>query len=308
MLNQGSWGYDAQELSEFTDMTIWKSYIVLVRIPISLFAACSTATGFFLFSYHQVNGALDAATAVFFLSCGASALNQIQERHIDAKMERTHQRPLPCGIIAPQRALFFSISLMLIGLFMLWPGRSEISLALGLAAVLWYNGIYTYLKRVTAFASIPGAAVGMVPPAIGWVSAGGSLLDARLAAVCFIFFMWQIPHFWLLVLGHGVEYERAGLPSLTAVMNKPQIARITFVWITAAAIASFALPLYGSVKSPLVFFSFFPLAAWLIWNERSLSGTHPFLHPSPVLFRKINIYLFLIMSLLSLDNALLNIS
>jgi len=289
-------------------MAIWKPYIVLSRISISLFAACSAATGFFLFSYHQVIGALDIAVAVFFLSCGASAFNQLQERFIDAKMERTRQRPIPSGIISPRQALFFSLSLMSFGLFVLWSGRSEIATVLGLAAILWYNGAYTYLKRITAFASIPGAAVGMIPPAIGWVSAGGSLLDARLATVCFIFFMWQVPHFWLLVLNHGEEYERAGLPSLTSVLGKPQIARLTFVWIAAAAIASFVLPLYGSVRSPLVSFSFFPLAVWLIWNERSLTGMHPLLPPSQLLFRKINIYLFLIMLLLSADNALHSLS
>jgi len=191
---------------------------------------------------------------------------------------------------------------------MLWSGRSEIAPILGLAAIVWYNGAYTYLKRVMAFASIPGAVVGMIPPAIGWVFAGGSLLDARLATVCFLFFMWQVPHFWLLVLNHGEEYERAGLPSLTAVLGKPQIARITFAWIVAAAIASFILPLYGSVRSPVVSFSFFPLAVWLVWNERSLTGKHPLLPPSPILFTRINIYLFLIMLLLSADNALHSLS
>ncbi len=289
-------------------MAIWKSYIILSRISISLFAACSAAMGFFLFSYHHVIGALGVATAVFFLSSGASALNQFQERFIDEKMERTHQRPLPSGIIPPWRALFFSLTLMLIGLYLLWSERSGIALVLGFAAVVWYNGVYTYLKRVTAFASIPGAAVGIIPPAMGWISAGGSLLDARLAAVCFIFFMWQVPHFWLLILQRGEEYKHAGLPSLTSILSKPQIARITFVWIAAAAIASFVLPLYGSVRSPLISFSFFPLAAWLIWNERSLIGMHPLLSPSPVLFRKINIYQFFIMMLLSADSVVLNLS
>jgi hypothetical protein len=85
-------------------------------------------------------------------------------------------------------------------------------------------------------------------------------------------------------------------------MSKPQIARVTFVWIVAATIASLALPLYGSVRSPLVYYSFIPLAAWLIWSERSLTGRKPLLSVSPVLFRKINIYLFLIMSLLSFEN------
>jgi heme o synthase len=283
-------------------MTIWKSYITLCRVYICFFTACSTVTGFFLFSYNHMIGAFAVAAAVFSLSCGASALNQYQERHIDARMERTRKRPLPSGSITPARTLSFALLLIVAGLLLLWSSGGVKALVLGLAAILCYNGLYTYLKRATAYASIPGAAVGMIPPAIGWIAAGGSVFDARVAALCFIFFMWQVPHFWLLVLNHGEEYAQAGLPSLTTVMSKPQIARITFVWIVAAATASLALPLYGSVRSSLVSFSIVPLAAWLIWNERSLTGKHPLTPPSPVLFRKINIYLLIIMLLLSADN------
>jgi len=286
-------------------MTIWMPYIALCRTYICFFAACSTVTGYFLFSYHRMTGAFAVATAVFILSGGASALNQYQERHIDARMERTRNRPLPSGSITPTQALSFASLLIFSGLLLLWLSGGITVLILGFAAILYYNGFYTYLKRATAYASFPGAVVGMIPPAIGWIAADGSIVDARIAVLCFIFFMWQVPHFWLLVLNHGNEYEQAGLPSLTTVMSKAQIGRITFVWIVAAAIATLALPLYGSVRSTFVTLSIIPLAAWLIWNERSLTGRQPFLPPSPVLFRKINIYLFLIMSLLSSDNFFL---
>jgi hypothetical protein len=43
-----------------------------------------------------------------------------------------------------------------------------------------------------------------------------------------------------------------------------------------------------------------PLAAWLVWSSRALAGREPMSAPSAPLFRKINIYLFLIMSLLVL--------
>lgn len=288
-------------------MSFLKPYLTLCRVYISLFAACSAATGFFLAPYQQAGGVLVPLAAVFLLACGASSLNQYQERVIDAKMERTRRRPIPSGVITPARALFISLSLILSGLVLLMYAGGVRVAGPGLAAVIWYNGIYTPLKKVTAFASVPGAVVGMIPPAIGWVSAGGGMADARLAAICFLYFMWQVPHFWLLVLNHGEEYERAGLPSLTRMMSRPQLARVAFIWIVAASVASLALPLYGSVRSPAVYLAFIPLAAWLIWNERSLTGLSALPPLSPLLFRKINIYLFLMMSLLTLDGIFLHV-
>jgi protoheme IX farnesyltransferase len=150
---------------------------------------------------------------------------------------------------------------------------------------------------------VPGAATGMISPAIGWVSAGGGLLDVRLAAICFVFFLWQIPHFWLLLLRHADEYKRAGLPSLIDTLSVAQISHVTFIWIFAASVASLLLPLYGTIKSPVVFFSLVPPALWLIWNSRLLVQKRPAQLLSSELFRKINIYLLLIMSLLSLEKV-----
>lgn len=288
----------------------FKTYSELCKVWISFFAACSAATGSFLAlasgnphcsiqNPQSPGGLIATLTGVFLLACGASALNQAQERDIDGRMERTRQRPLPSGRISFVRGLIVSIALICIGLFLL-PGNAAV---LGLFVLLWYNAVYTYLKRITAFAAVPGALVGAIPPAIGWVSAGGSLADPRVIALCFIFFLWQVPHFWLLVLRHGKEYEDAGLPSLTRVLGRNQLARITFAWIVAAATAALALPLYGSVRSPLIFLPYLPPACWLIWKGRYLvkiNGRHP---ASPQLFRSMNLYLFFMMSLLSLESV-----
>jgi protoheme IX farnesyltransferase len=284
-------------------MSTLKPYFTLCRPNVSLFAACSAATGFFLAPYQRFFDILIPSAAVFLLACGASALNQYQERDIDAKMERTRRRPIPSGLISPGQALSLSLMLMILGLLLLVLSADVKTSVLGILALFWYNGLYTWLKKKTAFAAVPGAAVGMASPAIGWISAGGDLFDPRIGVVCFIFFLWQIPHFWLLLLNHGKEYEQAGLPSLTRVMSKPQIGRVTFVWIVAAAIAGFSLPLYGSMQSP-AYLLLIPCAGWIIWSGRMLTGKGPAGPLSPGLFKKINIYLFLIMSLLSLEHII----
>lgn len=285
-----------------------KPYLTLCRVYISLFAACSAATGFFLGPSCRFADAVVPVAAVFFLASGASALNQYQERNSDSLMERTCRRPIPSGVITPLSAVSISLMLMLAGLLLLVtaPEGTKTGM-LGLFAILWYNGVYTTLKKITAYAAVPGALVGAIPPAIGWTSAGGAVFDTRLAAIGFTFFIWQVSHFWLLLLRHGDEYAKAGLPSLSTEMSKAQIARVAFVWISAAAVAGLALPMYGIGGSPVVRYSLVALAAWLIWNERALSGNSSLLSPSSVLFKKLNLYLCLTMFLLSLGNIFFRI-
>ncbi len=61
--------------------------------------------------------------------------------------------------------------------------------------------------------------------------------------------MWQIPHFWLLTLMHGKDYEQAGFPSISSRYSAIQLKKITFIWTLATAISSFFIPLFGIVDS-----------------------------------------------------------
>jgi protoheme IX farnesyltransferase len=284
-------------------MQFFKPYLTLCRIGVSALAACSAATGYILSSHHPSPAMMVPAAAVFLLACGSSALNQVQERRTDALMERTRQRPLPAGAMGPLHALIVSPMLMAAGLFLLGTA-GPVPVALGLSAILWYNGLYTWLKKKTAFAAVPGAVIGAVPPAIGWTAAGGALPDARLFALCALFFLWQVPHFWLLVLRHGDEYVQAGLPSLGKVFSKRQLERLTFVWTIATAATAIALPLYGLTKSPAVYLLFVPASLWLAGISTVLLRRE--MLPAAYLstFRRINIYLLIIMAALSLDSLI----
>jgi len=288
-------------------MKIIKSYLDLCKVFISLFAACSTATGFILAS-SSPKSVMVPVIGVFLLACGSSALNQYQERDIDARMERTRRRPVPSGAIPSRHAITVSFTLITAGFVFLIYRCGIVASGLGLGAVLWYNGVYTFLKKKTAFAAVPGALVGSIPPAIGWVSGGGDLFSPRLLVLCALFFLWQVPHFWLLILRHGKEYEEAGLPSLSRLLSRSQISRITFVWIFATAATSLLLPLYGMGNSKIASFSLFPAAVWLVWNGMKLLGEKS----TPVFaihgFNRMNGYIFIVMSLLSLDKIFFLIS
>ncbi|MGE5299477.1 MAG: protoheme IX farnesyltransferase [Acidobacteriota bacterium] len=283
-----------------------KPYRELCRPRISALSALSAAVGFILAAGGIGGGTLLAAAGVFILACGASSLNQYQERKSDAFMPRTKERPIPSGRISPPGALYFSFSLIVPGLAILrLSAENAAPFLLGLFALLWYNGVYTFLKKKTAFAAVPGALVGALPPAIGWTSGGGLPADPRLVFLCFFFFMWQTPHFWLLLLDRGPEYEAAGLPSLTRMFRRPQLGRIVFVWTVAAAASVLLIGLAGVVRSPAVNLSLCAASAWLIWNGAGLF--HRGRPDCSSAFHRINIFALVVMVLLSIDGLIRNV-
>lgn len=280
-----------------------KIYADLCRIPLSLFAAASAATGYALGPHPGAARACATAASVFVLVCGSSALNQFQERDLDARMARTRRRPLPSGALTPSHALGVSIVLLASGLAALSATGTLRTAALGLVAIGWYNGLYTFLKKHTALAFIPGAVVGMLPPAIGWTAAGGSLLDPRLAVISLLFFLWQIPHVWLLLLQYGAEYEAVGLPSLARWLNRDQIARLAFTWIMAIAAASLSLPLVIEANALATYAALIPVAAWLAFSGFKLLGVASGL-AAQVVFRRVNTYILLVMCTLCIGRLI----
>lgn len=216
----------------------------LGKVRISVAVAFTTFTGYILSHGKFDGGFILPFTGIFLLACGASAFNQVQETETDRIMKRTSGRPLPSGRISKKGAIIIASVYFISGCLVLYFGPGLVTLLVGISTFVWYNLIYTPLKKVTAFAAVPGSMVGALPPLAGWVAGGGSLTDPRALAIGFFFFMGQIPHFWLLLLKLGKQYESAKLPSLTQLFTDEQIKRLTFVWIAATAISALALPMF----------------------------------------------------------------
>ncbi len=281
-----------------------KLTLELGKMKIAQLVTLSTMTGYILKA-----GTIDLhiilpVIGIFLLAAGSAALNQYQERDIDRFMKRTRTRPIPSGRVTPRQALIISFILISSGALLLYLGSNLTAMMLGLLNGFWYNGIYTPLKRKSALAVFPGALIGAVPPAVGWVAAGGQLSDPRLIALAIFFFIWQIPHFWLLLLNFGKEYEAAGFPSLTRKLSQDQLARITFAWILATASACLFIPLYGVGDSRWLLFGLVIAAIWLVKNSFKL--VLPETPPAQFLFafKHINIYILLVMGMLALDRLI----
>jgi heme o synthase len=193
----------------------FKQISLLSRFKLSLSVAFST-----LVAYLLAAGSLSLTPAflflgIFLLASGASALNQIQERNFDTKMLRTHLRPIPNGTLSLNVSWISAIVLLVTGLVVLFAFGTLLSLLLGVFSLMWYNLLYTGLKRITAFAMVPGTLTGVIPIIIGWEAAGGSLTDLTFMFICLFMLVWQLPHFILLMLRYKEDYRRAGFPALT---------------------------------------------------------------------------------------------
>ncbi len=276
-----------------------RSCLRLCKLPISLLASGSALAGAVLGSPRPGGRLLIPWLGVLVLACGASALNQAQEWRIDARMARTRQRPVPSGAIPPRHAFALAASLIALGLMILAAVDIRAGI-LGTLAVAWYNGIYTRLKGVTPFAAVPGALTGAIPPAIGWVGAGGSLADPRLLMVCLLLFIWQVPHFWLLLLDRGGEYSRAGLPSLSDHFSERQIRRIVSLWIVGAGVCALLVSSSRLVGTPAARYALFGISLWV-----SYQGLRFRLQPAGTglkLFRSLNLFLVLVLLVLCLGS------
>ncbi|HLN56350.1 MAG TPA: UbiA family prenyltransferase [Bacteroidales bacterium] len=217
-------------------------------LPVSL----TGFAGYFIFNPHLTRELLFVTAGILLLAISASILNQLQEIATDRIMERTHNRPLPTGKIKRSVALFLFFAALCAGCLLILATGSIAAFLISIFTILWYNGVYTYLKRVTAYAVVPGALTGALPPLIGWTAAGGSFPDKIILTVQLLFFLGQIPHFWLFILKYGEEYSSAGFPSLTSIMSRKTISILIFIWIVASAVAAGGLWFFGVIQNSAV--------------------------------------------------------
>ena len=218
------------------------AYLRLGKVTISVPVALTGFLGYFLYKPELDRGAVLTIFGVFLLSLASGSLNQIQERKTDALMKRTAGRPIPAGVISLRSAILFSILCALTGTSLLMLTGYALAAVLGLFTLAWYNLVYTPLKRLTAFAVLPGALIGALPPLIGWAAAGGDPLDMEIVTVAFLLFVGQMPHYWLLLIKIGSEFRDAGMPVITSLFDPRQIRNLSFVWIAATGVVVMMLP------------------------------------------------------------------
>ncbi len=147
-------------------------------------------------------------------AASAAAFNHYLDRHADAEMGRTHNRPLPQGELTPLHVLVFAsiLGIASMAILLLWVNWQ--TAVLTFLSLIGYAVVYTvYLKRATPQNIVIGGAAGAVPPILGSVAVLGSA-HPNSVLLFLIIFLWTPPHFWALAIAKRDEYAKVDIPML----------------------------------------------------------------------------------------------
>lgn len=222
----------AAKLLDYAELT--KPRIaLLVLVTVTVGYTVGSAGGWHLVSLGH------ALFGIALVAAAASAWNQLLERHSDACMQRTAERPLPAGRMMPAEALLFGLLIGGWGLLHLAVWVNPLTAVLAILTWLLYSFAYTSLKRVTSLCTSIGAVAGALPPVLGWTAAGGTL-DGGAFAIFAILFLWQFPHFLAIGWLYRRDYAKAGVRMLPSSKLAPRLTgSLCVIYVTALLPVSF---------------------------------------------------------------------
>lgn len=213
-------------------------------------------------------GAIDRWDLLLWFLLGAIAMrgagcvyNDIVDRDLDRKVERTRTRPLASGRVSLRAAWAWLIALGLIGLLVLVQLRSE-ARVVALASIALVAA-YPFMKRITWW---PQAWLGLVfswGALVGWVAITGSFAPT-------VGWLYAGSVFW--VIGYDTIYAlqdieddvMAGVKSSARRFGR--YARTGVALLYLLAIASWAIALWTVRPQWIVLMALGPIALHLLWQ------------------------------------------
>lgn len=243
--------------------------------PGIIYGNLMTTGAAFLFALHHTNHApasvgLFAATLVGLgLSMAAGCVaNNIIERDIDARMERTKDRALPLKQISIRSALVYAGVLGVVGLGILLFFTNIPALLATIFGIVVYVGLYTPAKQKTVHSTVIGAFAGAVPPVVGYVAVVSSF-DTNALLLILILACWQMPHFFAISLYRLDEYRNAGLRIMPLRIGRIPTQALMVVY---TILFSAAVLILGAINH-LSWLYFVPMSAVTLgWVSFGVSG------------------------------------
>lgn len=226
--------------------SLYKDFVEITKARLSISVVVSTIAGYLLgFNESQPFQWLVLVLLIVGGYCmvGASnVFNQIIEIELDAKMDRTKNRPLPSGSISKQKAFILGCVLTVLGLIILYNVNPKTAM-FGAISIFMYVSLYTPLKTVTPLSVFVGAFPGAIPFMLGWVAATG-YFGIEAGTLFIIQFFWQFPHFWAIGWFLYDDYKKAGFFMLPTGERDKKTALQTILYTIWMILAS-VIPAFG---------------------------------------------------------------
>ncbi|WP_158961506.1 heme o synthase [Myroides fluvii] len=197
-------------------VSILKEFKEMTKMGLALSVVFSTLAGYILAvpDIRSINYMTIIALAVGgYCMVGASNVyNQIIERDLDAKMNRTANRPIASGRVKPTPAFILAVTLTILGLGILYAINPKTAM-FGAISIFLYTSVYTPLKTITPLSVFVGAFPGAIPFMLGWVAETNNF-GIEAGTLFLIQFFWQFPHFWAIGWFLYDDYKRGGFSML----------------------------------------------------------------------------------------------
>lgn len=200
--------------AQFTPL--WRDYFELTKPRVVALMLLCALVGMLLASPQPPAISLIVLTLVgiALVAGSAAAVNHIADAKVDARMQRTQDRPIATGRVSHLAGGAFAGFIGLAGFLLLYLFVNPLTAWLNLASWVGYGLFYTlYLKRATPQNIVIGGLFGAAPPLFGWTAITGTL-DPEALLLVLIIFVWTPPHFWALALDRRDDYAEAEVPML----------------------------------------------------------------------------------------------
>ncbi|WP_277050934.1 heme o synthase [Ruania albidiflava] len=210
----------------------------------------TAAAGFFLASGRGTPTlglflALMVGTTLIIAS--ACVLNNVLDRDIDQRMERTSTRATVTGSIPARSAVLFSVVMGLVGLAILVLWTNALVVATGIGGFITYVWLYGALsKRMSLHGTLVGSVSGAAPILAGYLAVSGRV-DAGAVLAFAMLFLWQMPEFYSIAIYRREEYARAGVPVISVVKGERTTAVHILAYTVAFVVVTLLLPVFGYV-------------------------------------------------------------
>lgn len=174
----------------------------------------------------------------------ACVFNNILDREMDKRMQRTRDRALVRGTLSGRAAFIYGALVGIGGFAVLWVWVNPLVTLLGVISFVWYVAIYGYAKRTTPWSTLIGSVCGAMPPVAGYVAVTGSI-DVAAVILFAILTVWQMPHFYALAIRRKDEYALATWPVLPVVRGVEATKRRIVAYMVLFCLTSPLLSVAG---------------------------------------------------------------